>query len=240
MNLNREQYKTRLIGQKFGNLTVESFYGYNKYKCILYNCKCDCGKSCIVSYTDLTTGRKDNCGCKTKEKMRKAKEKFNKYDLSHECGIGWTTNNNNIFYFDLEDYDKIKNYCWIEHDGYLEANPKNGKKTNLKFHRLILKAKGYNEKVDHINHNTLDNRKSNLRICTNQQNSFNHKVHSNSSTGYSGITYIKERNKYRARIFINKKGIHLGYFENLEDAIQARRNAEKIYFKEYKINEEYE
>lgn len=238
--MRREEYKTRLIGNRFGNLLVDDFAGYNKNKCILYNCLCDCGNRCIATYTELTKRKKDNCGCRTKEKMRKAKIKFNKYDLSGEYGIGWTTNTNKEFYFDLEDYDKIKDYCWIEHDNYLEANSKNGKNQQIKFHRFVVNANEFYEKVDHINHNTLDNRKSNLRICTNQQNCFNHRVHSNNTTGYSGINFDSEKNKYRARIFINKKGIHLGYFNGIEDAIKARRKAEHEYFKEYKIDEKYE
>ena len=42
--------------------------------------------------------------------------KYNKYDLLGSFGVGWTTNTNKEFWFDLEDYDKIKDYCWAENN----------------------------------------------------------------------------------------------------------------------------
>ena len=59
--------------------------------------------------------------------MSEVKRKYNRYDLeSQEYGIGWTSNTNEEFWFDKEDYDKIKNYCWNyhknKHGGYIEAN----------------------------------------------------------------------------------------------------------------------
>ena len=52
----------------------------------------------------------------------KCNKKYNKYDLSGEYGIGWTSNTNQEFYFDLEDYDKIKDYCWIYNKGIQPYN----------------------------------------------------------------------------------------------------------------------
>ena len=223
----RETLKSRLIGQTFGNLYVKNFYGYNKYKQIVYECECQCQNKTIVyaTYSDLTHGKKDNCGCLHKLKLSQARHKTNTYDLSGEYGIGWTTNTNKEFYFDLEDYDKIKDYCWNEsREGYIVANNENRK--HIKQHRIIMEATDYEQKIDHINHNLHDNRKSQLRITTNQQNTFNHKLHSNSTSGISGVNWDSEKSLWRARIFINKKGIHLGYYENLEDATIARNKAE--------------
>ena len=99
--------------------------------------------------------------------------KVNTYDLSGEYGIGWTSNTNREFYFDLEDYDKIKDFCWCEakHNktGYTALTATNiyTKKT-IKFHHIIGCA-GY----DHINRNPLDNRKCNLRMATEQNNTRN-------------------------------------------------------------------
>jgi len=70
---------------------------------------------------------------------------------------------------------------------------------------------------DHINRNTLDNRKENLRNITHSLNMLN--ANSRSSTGQRGVS--KVRGKYRARIIVNKKYIHLGLFEKLEDAVLA-------------------
>lgn len=59
--------------------------------------------------------------------------------------------------------------------------------------------------VDHINGNRADNRKSNLRICTNQENSMNRNKNKNNTSGYKGVVYDKERKKWRARIQHNGK-----------------------------------
>lgn len=79
--------------------------------------------------------------------------------------------------------------------------------------------------VDHINHDKLDNRKLNLRICTSSQNSHNRNV--------KGISCNEEGNKCKARICFDGRQIHLGYFNTKEKAIMARRKAEKKYFGEF-------
>ena len=60
-------------------------------------------------------------------------------------------------------------------------------------------------KVDHINHNKYDNRKQELRICTNQQNCMNRKIQCNNTSGTPGVNYNKELKKWIARICYNKK-----------------------------------
>ena len=74
-----------------------------------------------------------------KESVINALKKYNKYDLSGEYGIGWTTNTNHVFYFDLEDYEKIKDYCWIENDqGYIIAHNIHGTQpVNVRMHRIV-------------------------------------------------------------------------------------------------------
>ena len=83
--------------------------------------------------------------------------------------------------------------------------------------------------VDHINHNRLDNRKQNLRLCTQGENLRNKKV--------KGVTFDKRRNKWYARIMINRKNLHLGSFDTKEEAIEARKQAEIEYFGEYRYKE---
>ena len=84
--------------------------------------------------------------------------------------------------------------------------------------------------VDHINHDHLDNRKSNLRICTNQQNCMNSSLHSINTSGCSGIGWVKDMNKWWARIGVNGERIVLGYFTEKQDAIDARKTAEEKYY----------
>jgi len=122
---------------------------------------------------------------------------------------------------DKEDLQKIKNYkLHFNTLGYCGTGSK-----GLLLHHLILdKKKGLD--IDHINHDTLDNRKQNLRHCTRSQNMMNTK-------NVKGYCWYKITNKWLAYIKINNKSIHLGYFKNEKDAIKARREAEKKYFKEF-------
>ena len=89
--------------------------------------------------------------------------------------------------------------------------------------------------LDHINGNTLDNRKNNLRICTNRENTSNRtKLGTNNTSGILGVRFDNRRNKWYADIQYKGKCIFLGYFNIKEDAIKARIDAEKLYFKEFK------
>jgi len=93
-------------------------------------------------------------------------------------------------------------------------------------HRLIyIMHKGAAPKyIDHINGDSQDNRIENLRSCTIQNNACNQKIHPKNNTGVKGVTRLG--NKFRAKIWVNYKQIHLGVFEDLElaelVAIEAR------------------
>ena len=83
--------------------------------------------------------------------------------------------------------------------------------------------------IDHINHNKLDNRWENLREVTNTENLKNTGLSKNSTTKINGVSFHKPTGKYRAYITVNRKQIHLGMFNNLVAAIQARKQADIKY-----------
>ena len=91
---------------------------------------------------------------------------------------------------------------------------------------------GYNV-VDHINRNPLDNRKCNLRVCSQQQNTINRSLRNDNTSGKSGVTFNKRIGKWQANVYISGKRHHLGYFDNKEDAITARLEGEEKYFGEF-------
>ena len=129
---------------------------------------------------------------------------------------------------DLENVDIVKDYKWRLNDqGYI-VNDKVGR-----LHRFLTNPPD-NMVVDHINHNKLDNRISNLRICTSQQNNMNTSKRSDNSSGVTGVYWDKQNNKWIASIQVNGKQIHLGYFKTKEGAVEARRQAEIEYFGEYR------
>jgi hypothetical protein len=87
-------------------------------------------------------------------------------------------------------------------------------------HREILNASDGME-CDHINHNGLDNRKVNLRLCTHQQNCFNKKPQPNNTSKYKGVAWNDESKKWQASIMHNGRKIHIGYYDYEADAAIA-------------------
>lgn len=135
---------------------------------------------------------------------------------------------------DDEDYKKIEkdfnNLNWTitkNRNKFYVQKRVNGK--NIYLHRYIMNCpKG--KYVDHINHNTLDNRKENLRITTNANNLRNGEIRVNNKTGVKGVYFDNKRNKYVANIKVNYKGIFLGRFDTLEEAQKIRKEAEIKYW----------
>lgn len=127
---------------------------------------------------------------------------------------------------DLDDIDRVRSYKWSkESAGYAISS------THIKLHRFIMDCPE-DMFVDHINKDRLDNRKQNLRICTKQQNNWNKNKQHNNTSGYPGVNILPS-GKYRARITINNRRIHIGVYDTLEEAIHARQQAEIDYFGEF-------
>ena len=84
--------------------------------------------------------------------------------------------------------------------------------------------------IDHKDRNKLNCVRNNLRLADKTINSLNRNVPQNSSTGYTGVSFDKRRNKYRAYIKTNGKQFFLGYYEKIDDAIIARKNGFEKYF----------
>jgi hypothetical protein len=78
--------------------------------------------------------------------------------------------------------------------------------------------------IDHINLNKQDNKISNLRLATDEQQTFNKTKYKNNKCGLKGVFFVKNNNKFRAMATLNKKKIHLGYFTNAIDAFNAYNN----------------
>jgi hypothetical protein len=138
---------------------------------------------------------------------------------------------------DSKYYDLIKNYKWsLGTDNYIISKP--GRKS-FKIHRLITNApRGM--VVDHINHNPLDNRLENLRVCTNQENMRNRGLVSNNTSGYTGVCWVKASCKWIARITVSGKLMTLGTYSDINDAIAVRKAAVEKYFGEYAYKEPVE
>ena len=99
--------------------------------------------------------------------------------------------------------------------------------TMKQVHRLVAEAFLLNPEnkkcIDHIDGDTINNKLINLRYATNQENSFNQKLSVHNTSGSKGVCYDKSKKKWKSSIKLNSKSIQLGYFERIEDAIQARQ-----------------
>ena len=94
--------------------------------------------------------------------------------------------------------------------------------------------------VDHINCNAFDNRKCNLRICTQGENTLNKSYMKRNSSNYIGVRYDKYHDRYDSEIRLQEKRCHLGYEKELKNAVYKRYYAEKLLFKEFANKEEQE
>lgn len=132
---------------------------------------------------------------------------------------------------DLEDVEKCKQHKWhLIRYGYVTCRVDN---TKIFLHRYIMNAPN-NKKVDHINHNKLDNRKEKLRIVTPLQNNRNKSKLKSNKSGVTGVYWNKSMKKWSATIGINYKMIHLGSYDDFDEAVKARKEAEEKYFGEYR------
>ena len=148
-------------------------------------CKCDCGNETIVVGGRLNYGTTKSCGCLKREITSIVRKKHNTYDLSGEYGIVYTSKGEE-FWFDKEDYDKVKDYYWRKDPhGYLRCqifDPDTKKYIIFSFHRIVTDCPD-DLVPDHINGKRFDNRKCNLRIATRCQNNMNMRISRNNTSG---------------------------------------------------------
>ncbi len=131
---------------------------------------------------------------------------------------------------DVGDYADLSQFNWhYLKAGYAVRNTWDGKKNGTEYmHRRLMKPqRGF--VVDHANGNTLDNRRSNLRVCTQAQNIRNQKLSKANKTGFKGVDLHSQNKNFRAQIAVNGKTKHLGCFNTAEEAGAAYDAASKKY-----------
>lgn len=124
------------------------------------------------------------------------------------------------FIIDKEDYDSVSKFNWhTSNEGYVLRTVyiEEGKWDKVRLHRFLINPPT-GMVVDHINRDILDNRKSNLRVATRMENSWNSGLKSTNKSGYKGVSYREASRKWRAQLYVDGKKMCLGHFTNKHDA----------------------
>lgn len=131
---------------------------------------------------------------------------------------------------DAADYERVSQYCWRLHErgGNFYARRAirvaSRKYRYQTLHRFLLDDPSECF-IDHINHDGLDNRRSNLRLATPSQNMYNRRPNRDTSSEYKGVSYAADRGLWRAEIRANGARLNLGQYEAPEDAARAYDSA---------------
>jgi hypothetical protein len=129
---------------------------------------------------------------------------------------------------------KKRGQCYFKHTINYIKNDGKGHTCKQMVHRFIMGCiPGDGKVVDHIDGNTLNNQKSNLRICTMAENSRNRKRNKNNTSGYKGVSYSAQRKKWQAQIRVDGGIEYLGLFADPTSAHEAYKEAALKYHGEF-------
>lgn len=138
---------------------------------------------------------------------------------------------------DAEDFELVSKFSWHAsvQRGKVYADGITGKRPNrkrIRMHRMIMQCPP-DMLVDHIDGNSLNNQKSNLRLCNNTENVRNQAGHRDRAGKFKGVIFQKERNKYCAKLSFNGKLVYSKRYSNEVDAAKAYDMLARKYFGEF-------
>jgi hypothetical protein len=151
---------------------------------------------------------------------------------------------NKVTVVDDEYYEELSKFKWYAAEikpscFYTIRNyrSEDGKRHSLRLHRVVWEIKNgripVGVQIDHINHDTLDNRLENLRLCNTSENQANQRKASNKLSKFKGVTWYKARNKWGVRICCHRKLLYLGLFESEIAAAKAYDEKARELFGEF-------
>ena len=222
-----------LVNQKFGHLTVVKF-SHSENGRAMWLCDCDCGNTnVIIKGKYLLNGDTKSCGCANIERIKQMGKDNQKHNNIKQVDniIDVMLCEDKFFMCDIKDWENCNNIYWyLNNTGYARGVV-DGK--SILFHNYIIET-GDDEEIDHIDGNRLNNTRTNLRVIKRIDNMKNKGKYINNTSGVTGVYYHKKLDKWEARIQADGISHYLGIYDNYEDAVSIRKNAEEKYFGKFR------
>ncbi len=221
-----------MVGRTFGRLFVLSEAIRSASGQRYWRCECQCGVVKTFIGQSLRAGLANSCGCLRSELTSlRAKQRRSSLEPAPVVGAKWIPLTREQFSLvDEADFETVSSFNWMVHGGYAARaeGPRNG--YVIRLHRFLLGAPD-GQSVDHINHDTLDNRRANLRLASASDQMANRLIGKNNTSGFKGVFLDARKMRWIARI--GRGRTFLGLFDSPEEAAEAYDTAARNRFGEF-------